>query len=156
MTCDSCSSRARRKAILTYCNCDGEEVFIKDRYERMNERYMKNMFVIITIAKSYRHKAAAATANPFVRGKYFVTNDGKKLNARMWETSSGKQAAQTGKNRMGGYMRFTRSGIAFRTLLLEVNSMQKNVFRLLNCYTRESINVFFKDCNVFTKSMKNI
>jgi len=40
----------------------------------------------------------AVTANAFVRGKYSVTNDGKKLNARMWETTSGKQLVQTGKN----------------------------------------------------------
>lgn len=36
-------------------------------------------------------KQRPANANAFVHGKYSVTNDGKKLNARMWETTSGKQ-----------------------------------------------------------------
>jgi len=57
---------------------------------------MKNVFVIITIAKK-RPQSSAAIANVFVRGKYSITNDGKKLNARLWETTNGKQPVQTGK-----------------------------------------------------------
>lgn len=60
-------------------------------------RYMKSVFVIIATAKR-RPDGSTATADVFVRRKYSVTNDGKKLNARMWETTGGKQAAQTGKN----------------------------------------------------------
>lgn len=50
---------------------------------------MKNVFVTIMTAKSN-----AANANAFVHGKYSITNDGKKLNARMWETTNGKQLVQ--------------------------------------------------------------
>lgn len=76
--------------------------------------------VIITTEKR-RHEAARLPPTHLFRGKYSVTNDGKKLNARMWETTGGKQPVQPGKKRVRGYMWSAET--AFEMLLLEINSM---------------------------------